>query len=117
MVQVDGIKMEGRRGITPVVQQLTLHQDTCHGAHGASPSKSGHTLWILHARADSRSCTECAEPLNALALQGPSTSAIVIEAVLTELGKYITEKLSVPTIGISACWTNGQVRCSYCLVQ
>ena len=101
----------------PVVQWLTSHQDTCHGTHGASPSKSGHTLWIPCARADSRSWTECAEPLTPLALQGASTFAIVIEAVLTELGKYVTEKLSVPTIGIGACWTNGQVHCSYCLVQ
>jgi len=47
---------------------------------------------------------------DALALEAAGAFSIVLEAIPKELGKYITERLTIPTIGIGAGpWTDGQV--------
>lgn len=47
---------------------------------------------------------------NAIAMQHARASTMVLELVPEELGKVVTERLSIPTIGIGAGrYTDGQV--------
>ena len=110
--QADGIKMEGGKEIVPVVQRLTSIGIPVMAHVGLLPQR---VVALSGYRVQGRTAEAAKTVLSdALALQAAGAFAVVVEAVPKELGKYVTEKLSVPTIGIGAGpWTNGQVRFSY----
>ena len=110
--QADGIKMEGGKEIVPVVQWLTSIGIPVMAHVGLLPQR---VVALSGYRVQGRTAEAAKTVLSdALALQAAGAFAVVVEAVPKELGKYVTEKLSVPTIGIGAGpWTNGQVRFSY----
>ena len=113
---MDGIKVEGGKEIAPVVQRLTSVGIPVMAHVGLLPQR---VVSLSGYRVQGRTAEAAQAVLSdALALQDAGAFTVVVEAIPTELGRYITEKLSVPTIGIGAGpWTNGQARCSYRLVH
>lgn len=105
----DGIKMEGGKEIVPVVKRLTSVGIPVMAHVGLLPQR---VVALSGYRVQGRTAEAAQAVLSdALALQDAGAFAVVVEAVPKELGKYVTEKLSVPTIGIGAGpWTSGQVR-------
>lgn len=106
--QVDGVKLEGGKEVATVVERLTSIGIPVMGHVGLLPQRhaamSGYRVQGRTADAARRVLRD------ALALQEAGVFAVVVEAVPKELGKYLTEKLSIPTIGIGAGpWTSGQV--------
>lgn len=111
--QVEGVKIEGGKEIAGMVNRLTSIGIPVMAHVGLLPQR---VIALSGYRVQGRTA-EAAKTLlsDAMAMQEAGAFAIVLEAVPKELGKYITEKLSVPTIGIGAGpWTSGQVRSSLC---
>jgi len=105
---VEGVKLEGGAEIVDVVRRLTQVGIPVMAHVGLLPQR--HTSFSGY-KVQGRSM-EGAKKLvkDALALQEAGAFSIVVEAVPKELGKYITEVLRIPTIGIGAGpGTNGQV--------
>ena len=75
-----GIPVMGHLGLTP----QSLHQLGGHKVQGKAPAAAAKLLD------------------DALALQEAGAFAIVLEGIPAPLGKLVTEKLAVPTIGIGA---------------
>ena len=106
--RVEGVKLEGGREIVDVVRRLTEVGIPVMAHVGLMPqrhsSMSGYKV-------QGRSVDGAKKVLmDALALEEAGAFSMVVEAVPQELGKYITDRLKVPTIGIGAGpHTNGQV--------
>lgn len=110
---VEGVKLEGGAEIASVVRRLTQVGIPVMAHVGLLPQR--HTSFSGY-KVQGRS-TESANKLveDALALQKAGAFSMVVEAVPKELGKYITEVLKIPTIGIGAGPdTTGQV-CNRCI--
>jgi len=105
---VEGVKLEGGREIVDVVRRLTEVGIPVMAHVGLMPqrhsSMSGYKV-------QGRSVDGAKKVLmDALALEEAGAFSMVVEAVPQELGKYITDRLKVPTIGIGAGpHTSGQV--------
>ena len=94
------VKLEGGRAVTETVARLTSAGIPVMGHLGLTP-QSIHQLGGFNAQG--KDVPRARELLNdAVALQEAGAFAIVLECVPTELSKLITERLSIPTIGIGA---------------
>lgn len=105
---VDAVKMEGGSEVVQVVQRLTSMGIPVMGHVGLQPQKhvslSGYRVQGRTAEGAKRILDD------ALALEAAGAFLMLIEAVPRELGAFMTEKLSIPTIGIGAGpGTSGQV--------
>ncbi|KAF8799730.1 ketopantoate hydroxymethyltransferase [Phlegmacium glaucopus] len=106
--RVEAVKLEGGQEIVSVVRRLTdigipvmAHVGLLPQRHSAM---SGYKVQGRSAEGAKKVVTD------ALALEEAGAFAVVVEAVPRELGKYVTDRLKVPTIGIGAGpWTSGQV--------
>ncbi|KAJ7771983.1 ketopantoate hydroxymethyltransferase [Mycena maculata] len=106
--QVEAIKLEGGEEIIGLVRRLTSIGIPVMGHIGLMPQRhvslSGYKVQgknVASAKELVRTST---------LLEEAGAFAMVVEAVPKELGRYITENVTIPTIGIGAGpWTNGQV--------
>ncbi|TFK74653.1 ketopantoate hydroxymethyltransferase [Pluteus cervinus] len=106
--RVEAVKMEGGAEIVDIVRKLTSVGIPVMAHVGLLPQRY---IALSGYRVQGRT-VEGAQKLlrDALALQEAGAFSMVVEAVPQELAKYITEKLSIPTIGIGAGpSTSGQV--------
>jgi 3-methyl-2-oxobutanoate hydroxymethyltransferase len=94
------IKLEGGAWLAPTVRFLTERAVPVCGHLGLTP-QSVHQMGGFKVQGKSM---EAAERLlaDALALQEAGAVLLVLEGIPAELGKSVTEALSIPTIGIGA---------------
>ena len=94
------VKLEGGRMIAPTVARLTGAGIPVMGHLGLTP-QSIHQLGGF--KAQGKDVARAQELLDdAVALEEAGAFAIVLECVPTQLSKVITERLSIPTVGIGA---------------
>lgn len=105
---VDALKVEGGIEIVDIVRKLTQVGIPVMAHVGLLPQR--HTA-LSGYRVQGRTVKNAKRIVDdALALEDAGAFSVVVEAVPKELGKYITDRLTVPTIGIGAGpWTSGQV--------
>jgi 3-methyl-2-oxobutanoate hydroxymethyltransferase len=94
------VKLEGGREVAPMIGRLTAAGIPVMGHLGLTP-QSIHQLGGYKARgktsAQARALME-----DALAVEKAGAFAVVLECVPSELSRLVTERLSIPTIGIGA---------------
>ena len=97
---VDAIKLEGGRRILPMVRGILDAGLVVVGHIGLTPQSSGQ---LGGHKAQGRTA-ESAHVLieEALALAGAGIQMLLLEAIPPEVGKHITEKLTIPVLSIGA---------------
>lgn len=96
---VGSVKLEGGAAVAPIVRRLVDAGIPVMGHLGLTP-QSVHQIGL---RVQGRDADRAAELVrDALALQEAGAWGIVLELVPAELAAAITERLSIPTIGIGA---------------
>jgi 3-methyl-2-oxobutanoate hydroxymethyltransferase len=102
------VKIEGGRSYAPTVRAIVRSGIPVQGHVGLTP-QSVHALGGF--KVQGRTAAAARELLeDALALEEAGCFSIVLEGVPDRLAAYVTERLSVPTIGIGAGpGTSGQV--------
>jgi 3-methyl-2-oxobutanoate hydroxymethyltransferase len=103
------VKLEGGAEMAPIVRALVESGVPVIGHIGFTPQSA---LQQDRARAQGKEPAAAAQLLaDALALQAAGAAAIVIELVPAELAALITQRLTIPTIGIGAgAGCSGQVQ-------
>jgi 3-methyl-2-oxobutanoate hydroxymethyltransferase len=102
------VKIEGGRAMAPTVQRL-VEQGIPVMAHIGLTPQSIHQLGGYHRHG--KTDTELKKLIDdALSLEAAGAFAVVLECIYPEVAKIISEKLSIPTIGIgSGHHCDGQV--------
>jgi len=105
---VEGVKMEGGLEIVELVKKLTTFGIPVMGHVGLLPQRHTSLSGYRVQGKDAKSAVEMVR--NALELEKAGVFSVVLEAIPHRLGEFITQRLSVPTIGIGAGpRTSGQV--------
>lgn len=98
--RMQGIKLEGGLEMAPTIKKITTAGIPVLGHIGLTPQRQNSLGGF---RVQGKTCAGALKVLeDALAVQEAGAFAMVIEAVPQEVAKLITEKLSIPTIGIGA---------------
>jgi len=98
--RADGIKLEGGKTVAPVVEAIVRAGIPVQGHIGLTP-QTASALGGFKVQGKS---AEAARALleDAKALEAAGCFSIVLEAIPAPIAKIITEKISIPTIGIGA---------------
>ncbi|CBF85545.1 PANB_EMENI 3-methyl-2-oxobutanoate hydroxymethyltransferase (Ketopantoate hydroxymethyltransferase) [Aspergillus nidulans FGSC A4] len=98
--RVQGVKLEGGEEMAPAIKRITTAGIPVVGHIGLTPQRQNALGGF---RVQGKSTTDALKLLkDALAVQEAGAFMIVIEAVPPEIASIVTQKLSVPTIGIGA---------------
>lgn len=104
----EAVKLEGGRRVVPKVEAVLAAGIPVMGHVGLTP-QSIHELGGYRVQGKNDDAHDRLID-DARALEGVGCFAVVLEAIPYELGREITEKLSIPTIGIGAGpYTDGQI--------
>ena len=106
---VDAVKIEGGKEMATTVEVLVKRLGIPVMAHiGLTPQRAALSGGYRLQGKDAKSAKEIIE--DALAFERAGAFAVLFEFVTAEVAKIITEKLSIPTIGIgSGPYCDGQV--------
>lgn len=105
---MEAVKVEGGKELAPTIQRLTQVGIPVLGHIGLTPQRQSSLGGFRVQGKTAKSAESILE--DAYALQEAGCFAIVLEAVPDRVGAYVTEKMSVPSIGIGAGpGTSGQV--------
>lgn len=98
--RMQGIKLEGGLDMAPTIERITRAGIPVLGHVGLTPQRQ-HALGGFRVQGKT---TEGALKVlhDALAVQAAGCFAVVLEAVPAEVASLVTNKLSIPTIGIGA---------------
>lgn len=97
---MQGVKLEGGKEMAPTIEKIVSAGIPVLGHVGLTPQRRD-TLGGF--RVQGKTADSAAKILDdAFALQAAGCFALVIEAVPAEVAAFITQKLSIPTIGIGA---------------
>lgn len=104
----DAIKLEGGRRVIPQIKVIVDAGMVVMGHIGLTPQSSGQLGGF---KAQGRTCESAIELIkDAQAIQEAGASAILLEAIPSEVGKIITKKLSIPVLSIGAgSYCDGQL--------
>lgn len=98
--RMQGVKLEGGKEMAPTIEKIVSAGIPVLGHVGLTPQRRD-TLGGF--RVQGKTADSAAKILDdAFALQAAGCFALVIEAVPAEVAAFITQKLSIPTIGIGA---------------
>lgn len=94
------VKIEGGAWAAPIVARL-VQQGIAVMAHIGLTPQAVHQLggYYRHGKTEDEAATLLAD---AVALQAAGAFAIVLEVIVPEVAKHITEQLDIPTIGIGS---------------
>jgi 3-methyl-2-oxobutanoate hydroxymethyltransferase len=106
--RVQSVKLEGGREFAPTIKKITAAGIPVLGHIGLTPQRQNALGGF---RVQGKTAAGAAQVLeDALAVQEAGCWGVVVEAVPAEVAALITQKLSIPTIGIGAGnGTSGQV--------
>ena len=105
---VDAIKLEGGRRVIKQIEGIVEGGMSVMGHIGLTPQSSGQLGGF---KAQGRTADTAMEMIkDALAIEKAGAFALLVEAIPPEVGKIISEMLSIPVLGIGAgMYTDGQV--------
>lgn len=98
--RVQGIKLEGGKEMAPTIKKITSAGIPVLGHVGLTPQRQNALGGFRVQGKTARGASKVLD--DALAVQEAGCFAVVLEAVPAEVASIITEKLSIPTIGIGA---------------
>jgi 3-methyl-2-oxobutanoate hydroxymethyltransferase len=97
---VDMVKLEGGRCAAEVIKEIVKNGMKVMGHIGLTPQTAGFGEGYIVQGETAESAIEVI--LDARAVEKAGASAILLEAIPSELGKIITEELKIPVFGIGA---------------
>lgn len=105
---VDAIKLEGGRRVIKQIEGIVESGMSVMGHIGLTPQSSGQLGGF---RAQGRTADAARELIeDALAIEKAGAFALLLEAVPPEVGRIITDRLSIPVLSIGAgMYTDGQL--------
>jgi len=98
--RMQGVKLEGGKEMAPTIQKITAAGIPVLGHVGLTPQRQNALGGFRVQGKTSAGAVKILE--DALAVQEAGAFAVVLEAVPAEVAAIITQKLSIPTIGIGA---------------
>ncbi|KAK0708260.1 ketopantoate hydroxymethyltransferase-domain-containing protein [Lasiosphaeris hirsuta] len=98
--RVQGVKLEGGKGMAPTIERITSAGIPVLGHVGLTPQRQNALGGFRVQGKTSLGAMKVLE--DALAVQEAGCFAVVLEAVPAEVAAIVTRKLSIPTIGIGA---------------
>lgn len=98
--RMQGVKLEGGKEMAPTIERITSAGIPVLGHVGLQPQRQNALGGFRVQGKTSAGAMKVLE--DALAVQEAGCFAVVLEAVPAEVAALVTEKLSIPTIGIGA---------------